>query len=56
MLKFLKDELEMTVEGDVASFLGITFKHLPAGKIRMQQLGVIEQVLKTTGMQTCNPD
>ena len=56
VLEFMKDELEMTVEGDVTSFPSIKFKHLPSGKIMMQQLGLIERVLKTTGVQDCNPD
>ena len=42
MLEALKDELEMTVEGDVTTFLGIDFKHLPMGAVQTQQLGLIE--------------
>ena len=56
MLESLKDELEMTIEGDVTSFLGIEFKHLPSGAVQTLQLGLIERVLNTTGMQACNPD
>ena len=56
MLESLKDEFEMTVEGDVTAFLGIQFKHLSGGEIEMQQIGLIERVLKATGLQDCNPD
>ena len=42
MLEYLKDKLEMTVEGDVTSYLGIEFKHLPSGAVQMLQLGLIE--------------
>ena len=37
----LKEELEMTVEKDVKSFLDIEFNHLPAGEIMMLQHGLI---------------
>ena len=56
MLESLNDELEMTIEGDVTSFLNIEFKNLPTGAVQMLQLGLIEQVLKTTGMQDCKPN
>ena len=56
VLELLKDEFEMTVEGDVTAFLGIQFKHLSGGEIEMQQIGHIERVLKATGLQDCNPD
>ena len=52
MLELLKDEFEMTVEGDVTAFLGIQFKCLSGGEIKMQQIGLIKRVLKTTGLQT----
>ena len=56
VLELLKDEFEMTREGDVAAFLGIQFKHLSGREIEMQQIGLIERVLKATGLQDCNPD
>ena len=46
----------MTIEGDVTSFLCIELKHLPSGAVQMLQLGLIEQELKTTGMQHSIPD
>ena len=42
MLESLKHKLEMTIEGDVTSFLGIEFKHLASGAVQMLQLGLIE--------------
>ena len=42
----------MTMEGDVTAFLGIQFKHLSGGEIEMQQIGLIERVLKATGLLT----
>ena len=56
MLESLKDELEMTVEGDVTSSLGIEFTCLTTGGIQMSQLGLIDRVLKVTGLQDCNRD
>ena len=56
VLESLKDEFEMTMEGDVMAFLGIQFKCLSGGEIEMQQIGLIERVLKATGLQDCNPD
>ena len=56
VLESLKDEFEMTMEGDVMAFLGIQFKHLSGGEIEMQQIGLIKRVLKATGSQDCNPD
>ena len=56
VLELLKDEFEMTVEGDVMAFLGIQFKHLSGGEIKMQQIGLVERVLKVTGLQDCSPD
>ena len=56
VLESLKDEFEMTMEGDVTVFLGIQFKPLSGGEIEMQQSALIERVLKATGLQDCNPD
>ena len=56
VLESLKDELQMSVEGDVTSFLGIEFTHLSTGGVLMSQLGLIDGVLKATGLQDCNPD
>ena len=42
VLDSLKEELEMTIEGDVKSFLGIEFNHLLAGEIMILQHGLID--------------
>ena len=52
----LKDEFEMTMEGNVTAFLGIQFKRLSGREIKLQQIGLIKRVLKATGLQDCNPD
>ena len=52
----LKDDLEMTVEGDVSAYLGIDFERLNNGQIKLKQYGLIDKVLKATGLQDCNPD
>ena len=56
VLDSLKDDLELTVEGDVSAYLGIAFERLDDGQIKLKQLGLIERVLKATGLQECNPD
>ena len=56
VLESLKDELEMNAEGDVMTFLGIQFNHFPGGEVEMQQVGLTERVLNTTGLQDCNSD
>ena len=56
VLESLKGEFKMTVEGDVTALLGIQFKCLSGGEIKMQQIGLIKRVLKATGLQDCNPD
>ena len=56
VLDSLKDDLELTIEGDVSAFLGISFERLDDGQIKLQQLGLIDKVLKATGLQSCNPD
>ena len=56
VLELLKDELQMTVEGDLLAILGIQFNHLPAGEIEMQLAGLIDRVLKAKGLHDCNPD
>ena len=42
VLDSLNKELEMTIEGDVKSFLGIEFNHLLAGEIMILQHGLID--------------
>ena len=42
MLDLLKEELEMTIEGDVKSFLSIKYNHLLAREIMILQHGLID--------------
>ena len=42
VLDLLKEELEMTIEGDVKSFLSIKYNHLLAGEIMILQHGLID--------------
>ena len=42
MLDLLKEELEMTIEGDVKSFLSIKYHHLLAREIMILQHGLID--------------
>ena len=56
VLESLKDDLEMTVEGDVSAYLGIDFERLNNGQIKLKQYGLIDKVLNATGLQDCNPD
>ena len=44
------------MEGDMTAFLGIQFKCISGREIEMQQIGLIERVLKATGLQDCYPD
>ena len=41
VLDLLKEELEMTIEGDVKSSLSIKYNHLLAGEIMILQDGLI---------------
>ena len=56
LLQSLKDELKMTIEGDIQASLGIQFSCMPNSQIHLQQLGWIDCVPKTTDLQECNPN
>ena len=56
VLVSLKDDFELTVEGDIQTFWGIQFTQLQNGTIQLTQHGLIDCVLKATGMQDSNPD
>lgn len=50
-------DMELTVEGDIETFLGIHFDRDSAnGRIKLTQEGLINKVLKTTGLENCNAD
>ena len=56
-IQHLKDRnLQLTDEGDLASYLGIAFKRNKAeGTITLTQIGLVDKILAATGMQDCNP-
>lgn len=57
LIESMTDDLELTTEGDVTAFLGIQFERdSKAGTIALTQKGLIDRVLKVTGLQDCNPD
>ena len=59
-LGIAKDEqrhaFELRYEGEVGDFLGICIEKLGEQKFTLTQIGLISKVLKTTSMETCNPD
>jgi hypothetical protein len=55
LIEQMGKKMELTVESkDVTAFLGIQFTR-SRGKIEMTQIGLIDKVLKITGMTDCNP-
>jgi hypothetical protein len=48
--------LELTQDASFSEFLGIKFEDLPDGSIQMTQKGLISKILKTAGMENCNPN
>ena len=56
VLASLKDDFKLTIEGDIQTFLGIQFTRLQNGTIHLTQCGLIDHILKATGMQDSNPD
>ena len=56
VLDFLKDDFELSIEGNIQPFLGIQFTQLQNGSIQLTQHGLIDHILKATGMQDSNPD
>lgn len=47
---------EHTEEGSVTEYLGIDFSRLHDGGWKLTQTGLIDKVLKATGMEDCNTD
>jgi hypothetical protein len=57
MIASLQQDFELTVEGDVSAFLGIQFERdTKAGTIKLTQHGLIDRVIKATGLEECNSD
>lgn len=56
VIKSLRDEgLELTVEGPFEDYLSVKYSNLKDGMINMTQSGLIEKVLETADMSSCNP-
>ena len=47
---------ELTVEGSFYDFLGIKFTENSNGTITMTQNGLIDKIIKATGLENCNPN
>ena len=48
--------LDLQREGTFEDYLGIHFTTLPNGSIHMTQSGLIQKIIKATGMEQCNPN
>ena len=53
---FCKARFELTVEGSFSEFLGIKFTENSNGSITMTQKGLIDKIIKATGLENCNPN
>ena len=47
---------ELTQEESFSEYLGIKFSKHDDGSLEMTQKGLIEKILKTAGMENCNPN
>ena len=47
---------ELTVEGSFTEFLGIKFTENKNGTITLTQKGLIDKIIKATGLELCNPN
>ena len=47
---------ELDIEDDFNCFLGIGIEILPDGTCHMTQKGLIQKVIKATGLENCNPN
>ena len=57
MIKALhKAGFELTFEGSFSEFLGIKFTVNSNGTITMTQKGLIDKIIKATGLENCNPN
>ena len=46
----------LTMDDTLSAFLGIKFEPLPDGSFNMTQPGLIDKIIKATGMEQCNPN
>ncbi len=49
-----KDKMALTIEDDAFHFLGVEVKTAADGMVELLQVGLIEKVLKTMGMENCH--
>jgi len=55
-LKSMKDQgFELTMDGNISSFLGIKFEGPVNGCYNLTQPGLIDKILQATDMENCNP-
>jgi len=47
---------DLDIEGEFSSYLGIKIEELPDGSRCMSQPGLIDKIIKTMGMEKCNPN
>ena len=47
---------ELTIEGTFTEYLGIQYNKIDEHAIEMNQQGLIDKILKATGMENCNPN
>ena len=55
MISSLREDFELTEEGTVESFLGLTIIHHEDGSIEFLQTGLIDRVILECGLSDCNP-
>ena len=57
LITFLRSKgLDLQREGTFQDYLGIRFSALPNGSVHMTQTGLIDKIIKATGMEGCNPN
>ena len=49
-----KKGFKLTTEGSFSEFLGVKFNNNPDGSVTMTQKGLIDKIIKTTGMEDCH--
>ena len=51
LIIFLKDEFKLTEEGNLETFLGVTFKNHGHNKMELAQLCLMQSTIDTLGLQ-----
>ena len=52
----LRKDFDLTNEGDLSSFLGVSIQGDPAGTFTFTQEGLINKILSDTNLQSCSPN